>query len=59
MVRKGQHRANSNFMITFGVLPFLDGQQTVFGRVKDDSETIADQLEALSAFNNGGKQLDY
>ena len=48
MVRTGEHRANSNFIITFGILPFLDGQQTVFGRVKSDSTSTADMIEKLS-----------
>mmetsp|Transcript_7228 Transcript_7228/g.8178 ORF Transcript_7228/g.8178 Transcript_7228/m.8178 type:complete len:154 (-) Transcript_7228:50-511(-) len=48
MVRTGRHRANSNFIITFGIISFLDGQQTVFGKIHADSQTVADQIEALS-----------
>lgn len=54
MVRTGQHRTNSNFMITFGIIPFLDGQQTVFGRVKADTQSVADQLEAFSGTTYAG-----
>ena len=54
MVRTGEHRANSNFIITFGVLPFLDGQFTVFGRVKSDSKTTADLIEGISGTTYDG-----
>jgi len=58
MVRTGQHRGNSNFMITFGVLSFLDGQQTVFGRVKSDFHSVADQIEALAGTTINGTPTD-
>ena len=35
-------------MVTFGVLPFLDGEQTVFGKIHTDSQSIADQVEGFS-----------
>mmetsp|Transcript_9962 Transcript_9962/g.11190 ORF Transcript_9962/g.11190 Transcript_9962/m.11190 type:complete len:128 (-) Transcript_9962:42-425(-) len=54
MVRDGEHRANSNFIITLGALPFLNGQFTVFGRVKSDSVQTVDKLEAIGGTTYAG-----
>ena len=48
MVRTGKHRMNSNFIITFNPLEYLNGQYTVFGRVHEDYTDIIDTLETFS-----------
>ena len=57
MVRDGEHRMNSKFIITYGVLPFLDEQYTVFGKVKSDSILIADQIEQLAGEDFKGQPV--
>lgn len=46
-VSQGEHLSGSEFMVTFGAAPFLDGYQTVFGELVD-GETVLAELESAT-----------
>ena len=53
MANKGKNMNNSNFMITFDELPFLDGKNVIFGEVIDGFDVVA-EIEKNSSVE--GKQ---
>jgi len=52
MANKGPNTNGSQFFITFGPQPTLDGKNTVFGKVIDGFETL-DAIEAVSVDGKG------